>query len=391
MSLTATAPTALPVPWGLTDEQHEFVQAIRDFVRREAPTSAERTAIFDPGGEVRREELLGKVADLGWMGVGLPEEYGGSGGGVFDMCLFTEEIGRVLPLVGPMVSHVVAHVYLHFGTEEQKADIIGGICHGRPEAIAISEPAAGSDVGNLSCRAEPVDGGFVINGQKTWISNAHASDHILLICRTDPNGAKFDGVSMISVPTDAEGLEIRGIDTMVGKEVNDVFFSDVFADAGQVVGEAGQGWVQLMAGFNVERVLVGAVGVGMAIRALEEVLVYVNEREQFGRKIGSFQVQKHRIAELATEIACTRAFVHEVARRVDAEPERMLAREASMVKLKASELAKRVSLECQAMMGGYGYATEYGMEMQVRQALGMIFGGGTSDIHRETIAKTFGL
>lgn len=391
MSLTATAPTALPVPWGLTDEQQEFVRAIREFVGREAPTSAERTAIFSPGGEARRAELHRKVAELGWVGVGMPEEYGGSGGGVFDTCLFTEEIGRVLPLVGPMVSHVVAHVYLHFGTEEQKADIIGGICDGRHEAIAISEPGAGSDVGALSCRAEPVDGGFVVNGQKTWISNAHEAGHILLICRTDPGGSKFNGISMISIPTDAEGLEVRGIDTMVGKEVNDVFFADLFADAGQLVGERGQGWTQLMAGFNVERVLVGAVGVGMAMRALEEVLVYVNEREQFGRKIGSFQVQKHRIADLATEIACTRAFVHETARRVDAEPETMLAREASMVKLKASELARRVSLECQAMMGGYGYATEYGMEHQVRQAIGMTFGGGTSDIHRETIAKTFGL
>lgn len=391
MSVTATNTTMLPIPWGLTDEQTQFVEAIRGFVRREAPTAAQRTAIFGAEGESRRQELHQEVADLGWVGVGLPEEYGGSGGGVFDTCLFVEEIGRVLPLVGPMVSHVVAHCYLGAGTEEQKAEIIGGICDGGLEAIAISEPGAGSDVGALSCRAEPVDGGFVINGQKTWISNAHAADHILLLCRTDSTGGKFEGISMISIPVDTPGVDVRGIDTMIGKEVNDVFFTDVAADAGQVVGELGRGWTQLMAGFNVERVLVGAVGIASAMRALEEVLVYITEREQFGRRISAFQVQKHRIAEMATEIACTRAFVHQVARQADAEPDRMLAREASMVKLKASELAKRVTLECQTMMGGYGFASEYGMGHQVGMALGMTFGGGTSDIHRETIAKTFGL
>lgn len=190
----------------------------------------------------------------------------------------------------------------------------------------MSEPEAGTDVGNLSTRAKEADGGFLINGQKTWITSAHVADHILLVCRTDTSGSKYDGLSMISVPQGTDGMEIRGIDTMVGHEVNDIYFTDCFVPASNVVGEVGGGWMQLMAGLNYERVILGATSIGLAIRAFEDVVSYVRERKVFGRAVGSFQIQRHRLAHMATEIECTRAFVHDIARRIDAEPDRMLPR-----------------------------------------------------------------
>ena len=146
-----------------------------------------------------------------------------------------------------------------------------------------------------------------------------------------------------------------------------------------------------MAGLNHERLILAAQALGLARRAFADQLAFVKEREQFGRPIGSFQALKHRIADLATEIECTRLLVYDVARKVDADPSRLLPREASMAKLKATELAKRASLEGMQNMGGYGYATEYDMERHVRTTLVMSIYGGTNEIQREIVSKTFGL
>ena len=246
-----------------------------------------------------------KLAELGWLGVSIDEEYGGAGAGMVDACIFLEETMRgLVPIAGYGVSLIVAGAYERFGTEEQKQAMLGGICEGRVEAIAMSEPGAGSDVGSLSCKAEKSNGGYVLNGQKTWISAAHIADHILVIARSDTSGTKHDGLTMFSVPTDAEGIEISGIQTMGGKEVNDVFLTDCYVPDDQVLGEAGGGWMQLMAGLNVERLILAATALGIAQRAFDDVLDYIKERQQFGRPIGSFQVLKHRIADLATELEC---------------------------------------------------------------------------------------
>jgi alkylation response protein AidB-like acyl-CoA dehydrogenase len=309
-----------------------------------------------------------------------------------DACIFLEETMRgLVPIAGYGVSLIVAGAYERFGTDEQKQEILGGITRGRVEAIAMSEPEAGSDVGNLSCRAERQNDGFVLNGQKTWISAAHIADHILVVCRTDPSGTKHEGLSMISVPTDAEGLDIRGIQTMGGREVNDVFLTDCYVPEDRVLGQVDGGWMQLMAGLNVERLILAASALGIAERAFDDLLDYVKERKQFGRPIGSFQTLKHRIADLATELECTRLLVYDVARRVDVDPSRMLPREASMAKLKATEVAKRTALEGMQMMGGYGYASEYDMERHVRSTLVMSIYGGTNEIQREIVSKTYGL
>jgi len=295
------------------------------------------------------------------------------------------------PIGGFGVSMIVAGAYERFGTEEQKREILGGIVDGRVEAIAMSEPGAGSDVGALQCRAVRSGGGFVVNGQKTWISDAHLAGHILLVCRTDAGGSKHDGLTMLSVPAGSEGMEVRPIETMGGEVVNDVFFSDCHVPSDRLLGEEGGAWAQLMAGLNAERLILAALMLGTAQRAFDDVLDYVKEREQFGRPIGSFQALKHRIADLATELECCRLLTYDVARRVDENPSAMFAREASMAKLKVTETAKRVALEGMQMMGGYGYATEYDMQGHVRTTLVSTIYGGTSEIQRDIIGRTYGL
>jgi alkylation response protein AidB-like acyl-CoA dehydrogenase len=376
----------------LTDEQHAFVETIRDFARRECGTREQRDALTDNGREPHNQALYERIAELGWLGVAIPEEYGGSGGGAVDMCLLCEESARgMIPMGFWGVSMITAGAIERFGTEEQKRELLGAVVGGRVQAIAMSEPAAGSDVGSLSCRAERGNGGYVVNGQKTWITGAHAADHILLVCRTTRSENKHDGLSMISVPTGIEGLEVRGIETMGGREVNDVFFTDCHVPADRLIGVQDQAWMQLMTGLNYERLIIAAQSLGMAQRAFDDVLAYVKERKQFGRPIGSFQALRHRIADLATELEATRLLVYDTAFKVDANPGALFPREASMAKLKATEMARRTALEGMQMMGGYGYACEYDMERQVRTSLVTTIYGGTSEIQRDLIGKTLGL
>jgi len=376
----------------LTDERRAFVESIRDFCRRECGTREQRDRLTDGGKHAHSQELYERMAELGWLGVAVPEEYGGSGAGAVDMCLLLDELafGRA-PVAGIGTTFIVAGAYQRFGTEEQKQGILGGIVRGAVEAIAMSEPEAGSDVGSLRCRIERRDGTFVVNGHKTWISNAHISDHILLVGRTTRGENKHEGLTMLNVPAGAAGMELRPIDTMGGREVNDVFFTDCVLPQDALLGREDHGWTQLMAGLNVERLILAAQALGLARRAFEDTLTYVTERRQFDRPIGSFQALKHRLADLATEIECTRLLVYDVAARVEADPTAMFPREASMAKLKATETAKKMTLEGMQMMGGYGYATEYDMERYVRSALVTTIFGGTNEIQREIIGRTYGL
>jgi isovaleryl-CoA dehydrogenase len=387
-----TAATAATANEWMTDERSAFVEAIRDFCKRELGTREQRSAATQNYTEAHSAEVYSKLAELGWLGASISEDYGGAGGSIVDACLFLEETSRgMVPMSGFPVSLIVAGAYERFGTEKQKSEILGGICNGRVEAIAMSEPEAGSDVGNLQCRAERQNGGFVLNGQKTWISAAHLADHILVVARTGRGGSKHEGLSMFSVPTDAEGLEVSGIETMGGKEVNDVYLTDCHVPEERVLGQVDGGWMQLMAGLNVERLITAATILGLGQRAFDDVLAYVKERKQFDRPIGSFQTIRHRLADLATELECTRLLVYDVARKTEAAPDQMLPREASMVKLKATEVAKRTALEGIQMMGGYGYSTEYDMERLVRMTLVSTIYAGTSEIQREIISKTYGL
>ena len=212
----------------LTDEQRAFVEAIRDFARRECGTREQRDALTNHGREPHNQQLYERIAELGWLGAAIPEEYSGAGGSAVDLCLLCEEFARgLIPMGFFPVTMMAARPVELFGSEALKEDILGGIVQGRTGAIAMSEPEAGSDVGNLSCRAEPSDGAFVINGQKTWITGAHMAEQIVVVCRTTRSDDKHHGLTMISVPREVEGLEIRGIETMGWPgEVNDMYFTD---------------------------------------------------------------------------------------------------------------------------------------------------------------------
>ncbi len=376
----------------LSDEQRDFVSAIRDFCRRECGTPEQREQLTNHYTELHNAGLYKQMADLGWLGLTIPEEYGGSGGTMLEACLFMEETSRGLaPIGGYATTLIVAGATKRFGTEEQKERILGGVSNGSVEAIAMTEPESGSDVGSLSTEAVRSNGGYVINGQKVFISNARVSDHVLVVCRTTKGENKHEGLSMIFVPVGTDGMDMTPIDTMGGRETNTVYFNDCEVPGEHLLGEQDQGWTQLMAGLNTERLILAATMLGVGQRAFDDALSYAKERKQFGRPIGSFQALQHRFADLATDLEAARLMTWWVATLTDEDPDRMLPKEASMVKLFVTETAQRVALEGMQTMGGYGYSSEYDMERLVRSALVSTIYGGTSEIQRGIIAKTLGL
>ncbi|MEJ8279452.1 acyl-CoA dehydrogenase family protein [Pseudonocardia spirodelae] len=377
-----------------TDEQRAFTAAVTDFCRREAGTREQRSALTGGGRESHSPELYARFAAAGLLGVGIPEEYGGSGGGLMDQCLLFEHLFHGLaPLHGAGPSHTVAGIYKHYGDEQQKKSALAAIAGGTVMSISISEPQAGSDAAAVTCRADRTAGGYRITGQKTWCSDAQYAGSILLVARTDRAERRHDGLTMFEVPTDSLGLQISPIETMGGREVNDLYLTDVEVPESAVVGTVGAAWKQIMAGLNGERLVAAAQGIGMAQRTFDDLLGYLREREQFGRPIGTFQVVRHRIADLAIEIEAARALTYDTVERVEAGTDRPeeLVRRTSMAKVKVTETAKQVALEGVQLMGGYGYATEYGMEEHLRASIPATIYAGTNEIQREIISSTYGL
>ena len=375
-----------------TDEQQQFANAIRKFCDAECSTLSQRDLLTENGTLANGPALLKKFSELGWLGVSLPEEFGGGGAGMVDECIFLEETSRGLaPITAYSSSLTAAQTYMRYGTDEQKKTVVANMTAGKLESIALSEPGAGSDLGGVRIKSEHVGDHYVINGQKTWTSAAHVAENILVLTREDTSGSKHQGLTLLMVPANAPGLKIHEIRTMEAHTVNDLYFTDTFLPEDAVVGEVGNGWRQLMAGLNIERLILAAMMLGTAQRAFDDTLEFVTTRKQFGRPVGSFQALRHRIADLATEIECGRLLVYSVARMVDANPTKMFPREASMAKLKLTETAKKVALEGMQMMGGYGYATEFDMEHHVRKTLVSSIYGGTNEIQRDIIGKTYGL
>lgn len=377
----------------LTREQRDFQRAIRDFCAAECGTREQRDALTHNGETNHSDPLYRKMAGLGWIGVGIPEEYGGGGGGSVEECLLLEETMRAgAPIFSVNTTIIVGGIFKRFGSEDQKQRVLGGITRGDVHAVAMSEPDSGSDVGSMICKAVPDGDSYRINGQKTWCSNAQNAAQILLVAREDNTGNKHQGLTMLEIPADLPNVEKRGIPTMMGKDdVNDVFFTDAVVPASAVVGQPRKAWMQLMAGLNGERLLAGASALGLAWRAFDMALAYVKERKQFGQMIGSFQAVRHTLAGIAAELEATQSMIYDLARAVDAEPDRLFAREASMVKLKACNLARSVSIESMHFHGGNGYTLEYDIESLVRTAIIMPVPGGSREVQLDIIASTYGL
>jgi isovaleryl-CoA dehydrogenase len=377
---------------GLTDEQQQFVESIRDFCKREFGTTEKLSELTNGFTDPHNHDVARKMAELGWYGLCIPEEYGGSGGSFLDATLFLEEFTRgQAPVAAYAVTLIVVGALNRFGTEEQKRDLLGRVAEGGTLAIAMSEPESGSDVASLKTSAVRDNGEWVLNGSKMWCSFAHKASHTLIVCRSERPDNPHEGMSMILVPRETEGFTITPIQTLGGEDTNELHLDDVRVPEEALLGAEGAGWMQLMAGLNNERVILGATALGLAQRAFDDALAYAKERRQFGRPVGTFQAIQHKFADLATDLARTRLLVRWVARMTDEDPGRMLPQEASMAKLAATELAKRCALEGMQIMGGYGYATEYPMERHVRAALVTTIYGGTSEIQKNIIAKTLGL
>jgi isovaleryl-CoA dehydrogenase len=375
----------------ISDEQRHFVESIRDFCAREC-TPEKLAELTDGFKDPHNHDMAGKMAELGWYGLCIPEEYGGSDGSFLDASLFLEETTRgQAPIGAYAVTLICVGALNRFGTEEQKRDLLGRVAAGGTLAIAMSEPEAGSDVAALKTTAVRDNGEWVLNGSKMWCSFAHKASHVLVVCRSERTENKHEGMSMILVPAGTDGFTITPIDTLGGEDTNELHLNDVRVPEDALLGTAGGGWTQLMAGLNNERVILASTALGLAQRAFDDALEYAKERRQFGRPVGTFQALQHKFAEMATDLARTRLLVREVARMTDQNPDRMLPQEASMAKLAATELAKRCALDGLQIMGGYGYATEYPMERHLRGAVVTTIYGGTSEIQKNIIAKTLGL
>jgi isovaleryl-CoA dehydrogenase len=377
---------------GLGQEHTELAAAVIAFCRREVGTPSDRDRLTENGYQVHSAAVARKMADLGWLGIAIPTEFGGSGGGLIDLCAFLEAAGYgAAPIGAYPTSAIVASWYLRFGSPEQKRTILAGVAAGRVEALALSEPGSGSDVAGIRCRARPVDGGYVLDGQKTWCSNAHLAVHLLVLARTGDAEDRHAGLTLFQVPAGAPGVEIRPIRSLAGAELNDVYLTGCVVPAAAVVGLPGQGWLQVMSGLTFERLVISAVMLGLARRAFDDLVRYLRDREQFGQPVGTFQALRHRCADLATEIECCRLLVQDAARQADLDRSKLPPHRAAMVKLKVTETARRTALEAVQMMGAAGVATEYGMERAARMAVLSTIYGGTSEIQRELIGSGLGL
>ena len=373
----------------ITEEQAALVASVRAYCDATTATVAQRDDLTDGGTESTSTATIRDMAERGWLGISLPEEYGGLGGTFFDETLFLEESSRGLaPINAYSTGLTAAQTYLKWGTDEQRTTVCTNLAEGRLEAISLSEPGTGSDLGAVTCRGERDGDDYVINGQKTWCTAAHLAENLLVLVREETRESKHEGLTLLMVPTSTPGVEIRGIELMEPRTVNEIFFTDARVPSAAVVGEPGQGWKQLMRGLSVERLIIAAMSLGAAQRSLDDTVAYVRERRAFGQPLASFQALRHRLADLHTEISFARSFVYEIAQAIDQGEEDSLGPHSSMAKLKCTEIAKQAALEGVQMLGGNGYTREYGMEGQLRTAMAPPIYGGANEIQRDIIAKS---
>ena len=372
----------------ISDEQETLASAVRDYCASNTATLAQRDALTEGGTQTTSRQTLRDMSEYGWLGISLPEEYGGQGGTFLDEVVFLEESSRGrAPVHAYSTGLTAAQTYLKWGTSEQKTTICSNLAAGRLEAISLSEPNTGSDLAGVQCKGIRDGDDYIINGQKTWCTAAHMAENILLLVREDNSGTRHEGLTLLMVPADSPGLDMVPIETMEPHTVNELFFQDVRVPSSAVVGEAGQGWKQLMRGLSVERLIIAAMSLGAAQRSFDDTVAYLKEREAFGNKLASFQVLRHRIADIATDLAMTRSFIYDVAQKVDDGEEDTLASESAMAKSRATELAKHAALEGIHMHGGNGFTREYGMESQLRAAIAPPIYGGANEVQRDIIAK----
>ncbi len=374
-------------------EEHDMLrQSLREFVEKELAPHAEE---WEEEG-MFPNWVFKRMGELGYLGLHYPEEYGGGDGDYFTNIVLAEEITRCgsgsLGMAIAVQVGMATPPILKFGSDEQKQKyLVPAIAGDKIACLGITEPGAGSDVANLSTYAEKVDGGWKVNGNKIFITNGYRADFMTLVARTEKRKG-YKGMSLFLVDTDNPGFVVNRKLDKVGCRASDtaeIFFEDMMLPEDAIMGEEGRGFYNIMWELQGERLIGSALAIGGSKLALDEVIKYTREREQFGKPICKNQAIAHRLADMATKLEACEAFLYVTAWKVNNGE--YPVKEISMLKLMSALVAFEVADECMQFMGGYGYMMEYPAQRAWRDArLGRI-GGGTDEIMREIIATTMGL
>jgi len=371
----------------MVDEEQSLVRTVRDFIDRDVKPAVNE---MEHRNEYP-EKFIEQMKQIGIYGLAVPEEYGGTPVSMPCYVAVTEELARGwMSLAGAMGGHtVVAKLLTAFGTDEQKAAYLPGMATGELRAtMALTEPGGGSDLQAMRTTAGIEADHYVVNGSKTWISNARRSGLIALMCKTDLHATpKHRGISILlvehgpglTVSRDLPKLGYKGVESC------EISFDNFRAPTSAVLGgSAGHGFAQMMKGLETGRIQVASRALGVARAALEDALQYAQDRHSFGTPIWKHQAIGHQLADMATKLTAARQLTLFAAARFDAGARCDM--EAGMAKLFASETAMEIALSALRIHGGYGYSTEYDIERYFRDAPLMIVGEGTNEIQKNVIA-----
>src|SRR6185295_7855068 len=374
----------------LNEEQESFRLAVRSFAEKElAPRvdELERTETFP-------KDLFRQLGRLGYLGVGYPEEYGGSGGDMVMRCLPIEEIARInCGFAAALLAHVGLGCIpiMKFGTEEQRQRYLVPALRGdKLGSLGLSEPNAGSDAASIRTTAERRGDGYVINGSKMFITNGNIADYCLVAAYTD-RSRRGAGISMFIVDTKTPGYSVSRKLKKTGHHTSEtaaLTFEDMRVPAAALLGGIEGGFKQVTGTLEGGRITHAARSVGVSQAALEAALKYAKEREQFGQPIAKFQAIKFKLARMAMEVETARTMMWRAAHLFDRG---YCMREAAMAKLFASEVSQRVTWEAVQIHGGYGYITEFPVERFWRDARLMTITEGTTEIQLTIIARELGV
>lgn len=377
-----------PIASLLNDEELEFQRTVRRFMETEV---APLTPQMEADGVFPRS-LFRAMGDVGLLGTFFPEQYGGSGAPLTTRAIVSEEMARVnagldISVFADIV--LFARALNTHGTEEQKRKYLVPILRGEKiGSMAITEPKGGSDALSARTSARKDGGDYVINGSKTFITNAPIADFILVIARTSGEARKIDGGTWFIVERGTPGLETgKPLHKMGMKSspTGEVFLTDVRVPATQVLGEVDRGFHYLMESLDIERVLEGASTVGIAQGCLDAATAYVQERQVFGRKIAEYQLIQEKIAAMAVGIEMSRTMLYRLLHAV--ERGEMVTREAAILKLYSSQMAVQASNDAVQIFGGYGYMEEYPVARLYRDAKHHEIGAGTTEIMKIIISR----
>jgi alkylation response protein AidB-like acyl-CoA dehydrogenase len=373
----------------LTDEQREIQRVCREFAAREIrPISL---AVDEADTELPRE-IWAKATRLGLTSFMLPEEYGGAGmTDCLTGCLVQEELSHGCSGIGNLITSngFFAEPVLALGTEEQKQRWLAPLAGEDPPftALAITEPQSGSDAASIRTRARRVDGGYVLSGQKAWISNGGVSRYYVVFATVEP-GSGHRGITAFLVQDDDEGLRCGPPLRKMGQRAIpncELFLDDLVVSEDRRIGDEGAGFTGLMHTFDRSRVTLAASATGLARAALEYATAYAKEREQFGKPIGQHQAVAFRLADMALRVDASRLLTWRAAQMVDRG--QRATTEAAMAKLHASETAMWCTWAAVQTLGGWGYSREYPVEKWMRDAKLEEIEEGTSDIQRLVISR----